>query len=395
MPCERVTVRAFLVLYIAIYAAYGVASPFLPAFLLARGLPAEHLGLLLGVGIGVRMLSAPVAGRMGDATHAHRLVLGLCAALSALVALAYLGARGPWALVAVSVVDYAALAPIGSLADALALSASASEKESGRGFEYGWVRGAGSAAFVVGVLCSGQAVKALGLGAIVVEQAILLVFAAAAAGFIPDRTGQRARDPANAGARASAVLTLLRAPLFVRVILVAALVLGSHAMHDGFAVIWWRESGIDPAVVSVLWSESVVAEVLVFFVVGPRLLARFSPPFALAVAAIAGVVRWTVAALTSHVGALALVQPLHGLTFALLHLSCMRMFQFIVPQGLEATAQAIYGTVAVGGATALLSFASGALYARFEAHGFFAMAALCAASLPVTWTLRRAPSRAA
>src|SRR5437764_479652 len=64
------TVRAFLLLYIAMYAAFGVASPFMPAFLVARGLPSEGLGLLLGIGIGVRMLCAPLAGRVGDATHA-------------------------------------------------------------------------------------------------------------------------------------------------------------------------------------------------------------------------------------------------------------------------------------------------------------------------------------
>ena len=88
-----------------------------------------------------------------------------------------------------------------------------------------------------------------------------------------------------------------------------------------------------------------------------------------------------------------MVQPLHGATFALLHLACMRLLRVIVPQGLEATAQAIYGTVAVGGATALVTLASGALYARFDAGGFWAMAALCAASLPVTWAIRhvRAP----
>ena len=128
---------------------------------------------------------------------------------------------------------------------------------------------------------------------------------------------------------------------------------------------------------------------VVFFVIGPLLLKRFAPAYALALAAMAGMVRWDVAALTTDIGALALVQPLHGATFALLHLACMRLLGLIVPPGLEATAQAIYGTVAVGGATALLTLASGTLYAHFDAGGFWAMSALCAASLPVTWTLRR------
>jgi PPP family 3-phenylpropionic acid transporter len=92
---------------------------------------------------------------------------------------------------------------------------------------------------------------------------------------------------------------------------------------------------------------------------------------------------------TTNVIALALVQPLHGITFALLHLACMRLIARIVPQGLEGTAQAIYGTVGIGAATALLTLVSGALYARLGSQGFWLMAALCALALPMTWKLRQ------
>ena len=86
--------------------------------------------------------------------------------------------------------------------------------------------------------------------------------------------------------------------------------------------------------------------------------------------------------------ALALVQPLHGLTFALLHLACMRIIGLVVPQGVAGTAQALYATVGIGAATALLTFASGMLYARLGASGFWIMAALCAAALPIALRLR-------
>src|SRR5438094_16518 len=79
---------------------------------------------------------------------------------------------------------------------------------------------------------------------------------------------------------------------FVHVVLVAALVLGSHAMYDSFAVIRWTHAGISPAATGVLWSESVAAEVLVFLFLGPRLLRAVTPAGAMAVAAFCGVVRW-------------------------------------------------------------------------------------------------------
>jgi PPP family 3-phenylpropionic acid transporter len=169
---------------------------------------------------------------------------------------------------------------------------------------------------------------------------------------------------------------------------VAALILGSHAMHDAFAVIRWSATGISPATASLLWSESVAAEVLVFFVIGPALVTWLTPAGAAAIAALAGMLRWGVMAQTTDVIALALVQPLHGITFALLHLACMRLIARTVPQGLEGTAQAIYGTVGIGAATALLTLVSGALYARVGAQGFWVMAALSALAFPLTWKLR-------
>jgi len=86
---------------------------------------------------------------------------------------------------------------------------------------------------------------------------------------------------------------------------------------------------------------------------------------------------------------LAAVEPLHGFTFALLHLAGMRLIADTVPAGLAATAQAIYGTVAVGGATVLLTVASGWLYARVGQQGFWAMAMLCAAAIPLANGLAR------
>jgi PPP family 3-phenylpropionic acid transporter len=90
---------------------------------------------------------------------------------------------------------------------------------------------------------------------------------------------------------------------------------------------------------------------------------------------------------TAEVTALALMQPLHGFTFALLHLACMRLMAAIVPPELAGTAQAIYATVGAA-ATALLILASGSLYAHFGAQGFLVMALLCVAALPLTFALR-------
>src|SRR5687768_10121913 len=86
------TLPRFILLYAAMYAAFGVASPLLPAFVSARGLAPDQLGLVLGAGTAVRLLTAPLAGRIGDLTQALRVVLVVCIALAASVTLGYLAA---------------------------------------------------------------------------------------------------------------------------------------------------------------------------------------------------------------------------------------------------------------------------------------------------------------
>jgi PPP family 3-phenylpropionic acid transporter len=374
----------FVVLYAAMFAAYGVASPFMPSLLASRGMMPDEIGLALGAATAIRLVSAPLAGRIGDLAQALRVVLAASIALAALATLGYLSARPFWTLLGVILAHAAALAPMTVLADALALGAAGRRP----GFEYGWVRGTGSAAFILATLASGQAVSALGLDAIVWAQALLLAIAAFAATRVPELAHQR--TAAIARAPAAGVVVLLRLARFRNLVLAAALVLGSHAMHDAFAVIRWSEAGIGAVSASLLWSEAVAAEVAVFFLFGPALVSRLTPAGAIGLAAGAGVLRWAVMAQTTEVAALALVQPLHGATFALLHLACMRLIARTVPDGLEATAQALYATVGVGAATALLTAVSGGLFARFGPQAFWFMAALCACAWPLAWRLRGA-----
>src|SRR6476661_5531555 len=81
----RSTLFRFVALYTMTYAAYGVASPFFPAFLAARGLTSNQIGFTLGAATAVRLLSAPIAAHVGDRLHAVRLVLVVSAALATLV----------------------------------------------------------------------------------------------------------------------------------------------------------------------------------------------------------------------------------------------------------------------------------------------------------------------
>ena len=108
---ERSALSRFLALYAALYAAFGVGSPFLPPLLRAHGLAPGAIGLALAADVAVRLLTAPAAGRLADWFAARRGMLVFCAAGAAMMALAYLPARDLGPLLLVGTLHSALLAP--------------------------------------------------------------------------------------------------------------------------------------------------------------------------------------------------------------------------------------------------------------------------------------------
>src|SRR4029079_11097246 len=200
---------------------------------------------------------------------------------------------GVWAFLSVRLLHSLALAPTTNLADAIAVVAAKRE-----GFEYGWARGAGSAAFIVGStvagfvdscvcgsIVSGFAISTFGLWIVVVLQATLMLAVPFAARLVPPVTHS---TPTTAEVTRHGLSALLRMAVFRRVVLVAALVLGSHPLHDTFSIIRWTDAGVSSQAAGMLWSLAVAGEVVVFFLLGPWLLARLQPAHAMAIAAVAG-----------------------------------------------------------------------------------------------------------
>ena len=235
---------------------------------------------------------------------------------------------------------------------------------------------------MIGVLISGQAIGHYDITAIIWLNGMLLGVVAFYVPVVP-----RLPTPLPASSfvsKRASVSELVRLPAFQRVVGVGALILGSHALHDGFAMIRWTAAGITSGTAGALWAEAVAAEVIVFLLVGPPLLNRLGPARTAMLAAGIGALRWGVSAETAWLPAVAAIQPMHGITFALLHLALMRRLAETVPPHLSATALTLYGTVAIGAVGAMMTFVSGWVYGAIGPQGFWVMAALCGAALPFT-----------
>jgi MFS transporter, PPP family, 3-phenylpropionic acid transporter len=251
------------------------------------------------------------------------------------------------------------------------------------------LRAAGSAAFALGTLVSGYQAGGVELAtAMWTSGALVLgggraVVAERVAGRIPDLRATMLRDG----------VLLLCLPIYRRLLVAAALLEGSHALYDSFSVIRWRSAGIDFFTISALWSR-----------VGVRRGGGVPADRALAGAAgrperIEGARRRGRCSLLEYRGVRDIARA------ARLQPALARAdLRSVPPRGdptyrgrglvrLAATAQAIYGTLCVGLAIALLTFASGLLYAPFGGEAFPLVAALCLVAAPIRAGLR-APSEA-
>lgn len=382
MPAVRAALP-FAGFYGAFFLALGVYLPFWPMFLEHRGLAGAEIGLVLALGTWAKTAVNPVIGQVADRTGRRRQVMGALAGMALLSATAFLAVSTFWAMLALHLLLFSSFHSIIPLGESQTMAAVRT-----RGLDYGRVRLWGSIAFIVGVLGIGEVLSNRSPELVLWGIMTALVLLMATTTLLPaaDRPeDRRGRAPL------SALLAHRRFALFLAV---GALLQASHAVYYAFSAVHWKAAGISPAVVGWLWSEGVVAEILLF-AAGTRVLARTGPVGLLLLAAAGGLMRWGILATTTDVMVLAVMQVLHGLTFGAAHLGAMHFIARTAPAGLQSTAQGIYSAISGGVAMGLALLAAGALYDGLAGGAFYAMAGMSGAGGALALILRRAERRAA
>ncbi len=318
----------------AFYAAYflvaGVALPFWPLYLQARGLSVTEIGLMLGLTLMLRAAAGPFIGRFADRRDSTRGPLVACALTVLLVAAAFYWTWGFWPIFVVSTVFtlvYAGVLPLGETIALRTVSA-----ESG----YGRVRLWGSVSYLIAAAVGGAVLeidKVPSADLILTMILVTIVVMIAGSFAMPDKRGGSAPPVAP-------ILSVLGDRQFRLMVLATTAIHGAHAVFYGFSTLHWLAAGLSEWVIGLLWVGGVVAEVILFAWNAPLVL--------LGTAAVAGVVRWSVLALTTEVWALALAQCLHAFTFGAMHLGAMVFIARTVPAGSSNTAQALFAATTNG-----------------------------------------------
>ena len=378
MPAAKhLTAVRLSLFYAAFFVVIGILVPFWPVWLASRGLGTAEIGVLVAVGISVKVIGNPLMAHIAD-RHGRRRRLIVLLAAGALAAFAlFRMAEGFWAILGVTVAFHFFWSAIMPLGENLTLLTTRAE-----GLDYGRLRLWGSISFIAAAVLVGRTlVEApedlvfwLALAAIAATLAVCTL--------LPDTRPPPAEVPRFP------VLEVLADRTFLAFLAAATLVQGSHAVYYAFGTLHWRSAGYADDVIGWLWAEGVIAEI-VLFAAGAGLARRLGPARLIALGGLGAAVRWTATGLSDDLPVLVTVQALHAFTFGAAHLGAMMYIARNVPPSMSATAQSLYSAVVMGLGIGLATTVSGPLYGAFGGGAYLAMAASGAAGGILAFGLAR------
>ena len=358
--------------FVCFFGWAGIMLPYFPVYLSSKGLSGAEIGVLLGISPWARFAVNPIVGPLADRKGATRqLILG--ASLVTTLGLGLYLAVDAFALMLLAgLLVGIGTAPIVPLGDALAIRFA-----SVGALDYARVRLFGSIAFIVTSMVGGLLLSAFGSVAIAASAlAIWIVGVGVAAALPPPPPGPAHEEEARRAARSRVVLAR---PGVLRFVLAATCLVSSHAVVYHFGTLHFRDVGVDDEMIGLLWSVGVALEVALFSI-GDRLFRYVRPIQLLRVAALGGIVRWTLLAEVESLPLLFFAQSLHALTLAASHLGALGLVARRIPE--KSTATGLLAALGSGLGMAVLVPVSGLLYDAFGGGAFYAATALsCVAAL--------------
>ncbi|HZZ34057.1 MAG TPA: MFS transporter [Phenylobacterium sp.] len=370
-----ITVRLGLV-YGAIFIGTGVSSPYLPVWFAHHGLSGGRIGLILSLPMLARAFTAPLLAVWADSLRLRRtalvlLSIGVMAAYAAMVL--PLGFAG-WAVVWFAASSmFTTLSP---LADVIVLRRARVD-----GFNFGWPRGFGSAAFIVGNVSMG-AILTRGSPEFVLVWMITAVALSAVAArvLLPPDPVLEEGHVSDLASRLAGLSGLLRDPVFMTAVVSAGLIQSAHAFYYAFSALAWKRQGIPEDLTGMLWAVGVSTEIVFMWFLEPW-RRRMGPRHLLTLGAVAAIVRWSALAASPPLWMLFPLQALHALSYAATFFASLLLVERLSTPRNASAAQALNSALSGGVLSGLATLASGPLFDRFGAKGYLLMVAMCAVGL--------------
>lgn len=341
-----------------------VGLVYLPEWLRRTGLDTAQIGLVLASATWLKIPVTLLAGNLADRLGRRKRVLLIIAVMVALLVPLLLAVRGYLWLCLLWACLGALSSTMVPITDSISVTAVRRE-----GLTYGRMRMWGSLGFLVASVVGGMIIREFGSDWVVW---LLFLGAVALLFFVAKIPDYETRRPMQKGL---VLLPVFQIPGFVVFLLVAALLMASHAALYSISTVRWVGAGIELPVIGLLWATGVIAEIFIFFV-SARVIARWSPWQLLLIAGVVGCVRWSLMAVIIDVVPLFFIQSMHAITFTFTQLAVVSFIERNVPEEMTSSAQTIYDSCALGVIFGVALYVSGLLSRVDMAMSFWAMAVM-------------------
>lgn len=341
------------------FGALGIFFPFYTLYLHENaGLDGTEVGIVLAMMPLVGMIAQPLWGYVADRTGGRSRVLVIVTVGAALGYAALATVQRFAAFVVVT----GALAAFASAVIPISLSVTFAALRGAGIHAFGLVRVWGTIGYLLTVAGypwllhrlapAGGGGSEPGLGSMFLAAASLAGAAAVVGPWLPRGGGGALR------ATRGQWRVLLREPAVVRLLLFT---FGGYLFLQGPTAmfpIFVRAHGGDLGTIGRMWVMMILLEIPLVMLSGTA-IQRFGARGLLAIGALAGGVRWTVCALTDHLGILYAAQLLHGVVVACLLLGGPLYLEAVVPERLRSTGQGLLAMVGMGVGSIVSNTASG------------------------------------
>jgi len=371
--------------YSALFIGNGASSPYMPVWFAQHGLSGAQIGLILSLPLIARTVTAPLMAIWADSFRLRRTALIfmalIVAGLYALMALP-LGFAGWLVVWFAASATFSTLPP---LTDVLVLNRSRRD-----GFNFGWPRGIGSAAFIVANVGVGALLTWNTADIVLVWMIVAISLSALAARFLlpPDPVHEDGVETPGLRERFSGLGALVRDPAFMTAVIACGLIQSAHAFYYGFSTLAWKQQGIPESMTGVLWAVGVGAEIIFLWYFEPW-RRRIGPRNLLVLGGAAAVIRWSVLAFSPPLWLVFPLQALHLFSYAATFLASLQLAERLSTPKVASSAQTINSALSGGVLMGAATMASGPLFDRFGAQGYLLMAAMSLAGLIGAFRLYR------
>lgn len=368
--------------YFCYFALLGGVAPFLSLYFHHLGFSAARIGELIAIPLLMRCVAPNLWGWLADRSGRRLLIVRLGALLTALTFSAIFWRQNYLWLALVMALHSFFWHAILPQFETITLGHLGTESA-----RYSQIRLWGSVGFVVTVVLLGALLEYRGLD--IYPQAMLGIMLGIfiCSLVVPPAPGAAARAE---GVHADGFAQQLCRPQVLIFFCCVALMQLSHGPYYTFLTLHLEALGYARGLIGSMWALGVVAEIVLFLLMG-KLLARFSLQQLLVASLLLAALRWLLLGWAAdNLPLLIFGQLLHAATFGCFHVVAVHVVQRSFSERVQSQGQALYATLSgCGGAL-------GALYAGYSWNALgagwtFTLASL-AAALAALLLLRRIPA---